>query len=102
MQAGRTVWRVCRAWPMPMARGRAGMQGATRPTPKRCEQRGFQSRTYTEEQAMRVPRGPTVLVADGGKMLLLENRGAVFNLRTEVIEQQATNIPTDRRMGTHP
>ncbi|API60337.1 hypothetical protein BSL82_14430 [Tardibacter chloracetimidivorans] len=49
---------------------------------------------------MRVPRGTTVLVADGGKMLLLENRGEAFNLRLEVIEQQAQNIPPDRELGT--
>src|SRR3546814_21188607 len=49
---------------------------------------------------MRVPRGTTVLVADGGKMLLLENRGEAFNLRLEVIEQQAQNVPPDRELGT--
>src|SRR3546814_3761310 len=33
-------------------------------------------------------------------MLLLENRGEAFNLRLEVIEQQAQNVPPDRELGT--
>lgn len=48
---------------------------------------------------MRVPNGTTVLVADGSKMLLLENRGAAFSPRLEVIDQRAQDIPPDRELS---
>lgn len=51
---------------------------------------------------MRVPNGTTVLVADGSKMLLLENRGEAFDPKLHVIEQltqtnlSAHELSTDR------
>lgn len=49
---------------------------------------------------MRIPNGTAVLVADGGKMLLLENRGEAFSPRLEVIEQQVQDLPPDRELST--
>ncbi len=49
---------------------------------------------------MRVPNGTTVLVADGSKMLLLENRGEAFSPRLEVVKQHAQDIPPDRELST--
>ena len=49
---------------------------------------------------MRVPNGTTVLVADGGRMLLLENRGEAFSPRLEVVGQMGQNVPPDREIGT--
>lgn len=48
---------------------------------------------------MRVPNGTTVLVADGSKMLLLENRGEAFNPRLEVIGQSEHDNLPDRELS---
>lgn len=47
---------------------------------------------------MRVPNGTTVLVADGGRMLLLENRGEAFNPQLQVVRQLDQDVPPDREI----
>lgn len=48
---------------------------------------------------MRVPNGTTVLVADGSRMLLLENRGEAFSPALEVISQRMQDIPPARELS---
>lgn len=49
---------------------------------------------------MRVPNGTTVLVADGSKMLILENRGEAFSPKLEVVSQSEQDLLPDRDIGT--
>lgn len=52
---------------------------------------------------MRIPNGTTVLVADGSKMLLLENRGEAFDPKLHVIAQHSqTNLPAHELSTDRP
>jgi len=49
---------------------------------------------------MRVPNGAKVIVIDGNKMLLMENRGEAFEPRLEVLDEQRQDNPADREQAT--